>query len=69
MVGGEQLKVEQERHIPQIHDNEIFHPVPFSQQKQEFAWRIKVDVRSAVDMPLNRVTTNGLPTCFVGIRI
>lgn len=31
----------------------------------DFNWRIRVDVRSAIDFPLNRINTSGMPTPFV----
>lgn len=66
LVGDDQLPVTEDRHFIQLHDNQIFHQLPQSTQKLNFGWRIKVDVRSGVDMPLNRTTSTGLPTCFVG---
>jgi hypothetical protein len=30
-----------------------------------FAWRLRVDVRSAIDLPLNRVVPSGLPTSYI----
>ena len=66
LVGEDQLPANEDRHFIQLHDNSIFHQLPQSTQKHEFSWRIKVDIRSGVDMPLNRSTHSSLPTCFVG---
>lgn len=65
LVGEDQLPANEDRHFIQLHDNSIFHQLPQSLQKHEFSWRIKVDIRSGVDMPLNRSTHSSLPTCFV----
>lgn len=31
-------------------------------EDSNFKWRIRVDVRAAIDFPLNRVTPGGLPS-------
>lgn len=30
-----------------------------------FTWRLRVDIRACMDMPLHRETTSGLPRGFV----
>ena len=34
-------------------------------EAQSFAWRIRCDVRAGVNMPLNDVVQQGLPSCFL----
>ncbi len=47
--------------------DDIFHELPKADPFFDFSWRIRIDVRSAIDMPLNRINSSGLPTSFVGI--
>lgn len=42
-------------------------PIPAPDLFKDFIWRIKVDVRFALDLPLNTKTNNGLPCSFVEI--
>jgi len=41
---------------------EIFHPLPAMDPFAQFNWRVRVDFRAAVDLPLNRVSESGLPS-------
>ena len=67
VVSGEEMPLDDtQKHIAQKLDQEIFHALPHSQMKKDFGWRVKVDVRCGVDMPLNRTTSSSLPTTFVG---
>lgn len=34
-------------------------------EDSNFKWRIRADIRAAIDFPLNRVTPGGLPSCYV----
>lgn len=34
-------------------------------ERSDFAWRIRADVRAGVNMPLNDVVQQGLPSCFL----
>jgi hypothetical protein len=38
------------------------HPLPA--EEPNFKWRVRVDLRCALDAPLNRTTQNGLPSCY-----
>ena len=46
-------------------NDEIFHSLPAPDPFMKFTWRIRVDVRSAIDLPLNRKTSHGLPETYV----
>ena len=35
-------------------------------EEPNFKWRVRVDLRSALDAPLNRTTQQGLPSCYAG---
>ena len=48
--------------------SEIVRPLPKNDGYQ-FHWRIRVDIRSAIDVPHNRDTPKGLPSTFVEIGI
>ena len=34
-----------------------------------FSWRLRVDIRSGIDLPLNRETTSGLPRSFIELGL
>ena len=36
-------------------------------EDMNFKWRIRSDIRAAIDFPLNRTTEGGLPSCYVEI--
>ena len=40
------------------------HPLPA--EEPNFKWRVRVQLRCALDAPLNRTTQQGLPSCFGG---
>jgi hypothetical protein len=35
-------------------------------EEPNFKWRVRVDLRCALDAPLNRTTQQGLPSCYAG---
>lgn len=68
LVGEETIPIDEDKdkQWKNLNKSEIFHPLPMNDPMMDFNWRLRVDVRSAVDMPVNRATKTGLPTCFVG---
>lgn len=68
LVGEQSIPIEddKEKQWKSLNKSDIFHTLPQNDPNMEFNWRLRVDVRSGVDMPLNRSTKSGLPTCFVG---
>jgi hypothetical protein len=46
---------------------DITHALPNPTHVSDFTWRIRVDVRCGIDLPLNRNTQSGLPTSFVEV--
>ena len=62
LVNEGQMPQEEEKfHKADVSD--IFHQLPNSDPTID--WRVKCDIRCGVDLPLNRNTKTGLPTCFV----
>ncbi|KRX05194.1 C2 domain [Pseudocohnilembus persalinus] len=68
------LKLLQEQIIPvEEHDfkplekDEIFHELPKPDPFYDFQWRVRVDIRSATDIPLNRISPSGLPSTYCNI--
>lgn len=61
------LKLENEATMPVQAggSNEIYHSLPVNNHFEPFNWRSRVILRYAIDMPLNSVSTTGLPTSFV----
>jgi hypothetical protein len=41
-----------------LEQDEIFHALPAADPFMNFSWRLRIDVRSGVDFPLNRNTTS-----------
>lgn len=63
LVGEQVIPLADEKPIEQ---DEIFHQLPASDPFMNFNWRLRVDVRSGIDLPLNRnEVSGGLPTSFV----
>lgn len=47
--------------------DEIFHELPRPDPFFDFLWRLRIDIRSACDLPMNKVNTpSGLPTGYIG---
>lgn len=44
---------------------DIFHPLPVVNPFTEFLWRVRVDFRAAYDVPLNIMSTTGLPSPYM----
>lgn len=60
------LRVIPEQAVPIESENlEIFHPLPVIDPYKEFVWRIRVDFRSAYDIPMNNMSTTGLPSPYM----
>lgn len=53
---GEQVIPINEIDEKPLEQDEIFHSLPASDPFMNFAWRIRVDVRSGIDLALNRIT-------------
>ena len=51
--------------IESMGEVDIFHPLPAVDPFQEFLWRVRVDFRSAFDVPLNSMSTTGLPSPYM----
>jgi hypothetical protein len=62
LVGEEIIPISDEKPLEQ---DEIFHTLPASDPFMSFTWRLRVDIRACMDMPLHRETTSGLPRGFV----
>ena len=58
------LKLIVEREEPSFSKDadSIFHPLPASDPFTEFVWRARIDMRAAIDIPLNQLTSTGLPS-------
>jgi hypothetical protein len=69
LVGEEQFPINDNISWKPIEDDEIFPQLPNSNPFMDFIWRLRIDVRCGVDLPLNRSTANGLPSCYVYIHI
>ena len=71
LVGEESIPIEEdkEKQWTTLNKSDIFHPLPQNDPTMDFNWRLRVDIRSGVDMPLNRTNTKhqGLPTCMSGM--
>jgi hypothetical protein len=48
-----------------VSPGEIIHPLPAIDPFSEFSWRIRVDFRAAIDVPMNKATTTGLPSPYM----
>lgn len=64
LVGDEVIPVDEKDFKP-LEKDDIFHELPRADPFFDFAWRIKIDIKAGVDLPLNRVNPSGLPTSFV----
>ncbi|EAR89988.1 C2 domain protein (macronuclear) [Tetrahymena thermophila SB210] len=67
LVGEQVIPVTNQLDIKPLEKEDIFHELPKSDPFFEFSWRVRVDIRSATDLPLNRVNPSGLPTTFVEV--
>lgn len=47
--------------------NDTAHLLPEMDITRNFVWRLRVDVRSAVNLPFNRTTESKLPACYIEI--
>lgn len=65
LVGEELIPVENADKLP-LEKDDIFHDLPVSDPFMKFKWRLRVDVRSGIDLPLNN-TLNGMPASFVEV--
>jgi hypothetical protein len=52
--------------VKPLEKEDIFHELPRADPFTEFKWRVRVDIRSGVNLPMNRVNPSGLPTTFAG---
>lgn len=66
LVGEEQFPIGENISWKPLENDEIFPQLPNSNPFMDFVWRVRVDVRCGVDLPLNRNSVNGLPSCYVG---
>ena len=46
--------------------NDATNLLPEMDLTSDFNWRLRVDVRSAVNIPFNRTSESRLPSCYVG---
>mmetsp|Transcript_34749 Transcript_34749/g.40638 ORF Transcript_34749/g.40638 Transcript_34749/m.40638 type:complete len:858 (-) Transcript_34749:61-2634(-) len=71
LVGEETIPIEddKEKRFKDLNASDIFHPLPQNDPTMDFNWRLRVEVRSAADMPMNRAvnSTKGLPTCMAEV--
>lgn len=67
LVGEQLFPIDQQVDLKPLEENDIFHPLPVSDPFMDFIWRLRIDIRSAVDLPLNRSTPTGLPSSFVEV--
>ena len=65
LVGEQLFPIDQQVDLKPLEFDDIFHPLPVSDPFMDFIWRLRVDIRSAVDLPLNRNTPTGLPSSYV----
>ena len=63
VVGDEIVPVENE--YKQLDRDEIFHELPRPDPFFDFLWRVRVDIRSATGLLINRVNPSGLPSSQV----
>jgi len=65
------LKLLEEAIAPEDSYNEAIndeaHLLPEMDISKNFLWRLRVDVRSAVNLPFNRTTESRLPSCYVEV--
>jgi len=47
--------------------DEVFHELPRADPFFDFAWRVRLDVRMAIGIPLNRVNATSLPSSKVDV--
>lgn len=67
LVGEQLFPIDQQVDLKPLEFDDIFHPLPVSDPFMDFIWRLRVDIRSAVDLPLNRTTPTGLPSCYAEV--
>ena len=49
--------------------NDAVNLLPEMDITTDFNWRIRVDVRSAINIPFNRTSESRLPSCYIGISL
>ena len=70
MIGDDQLlpfdgnQALGNRAMKELDRDEIFHELPRPDPFFEFSWRIKLDLRAAVDLRLNKINPSGLPSTY-----
>ncbi|CAD8086706.1 unnamed protein product [Paramecium primaurelia] len=62
LVGEQIIPINDEK---PLESDEIFQPLPASDPFMSFTWRLRVDIRACMDMPLHRDSQSGLPRGFV----